>query len=92
MSVFFSIAASSDEGRAIEQPTSQTIIKGPKDAFTEDIDKNLFLIRKRIRNKALKVEDLSAGFVTHTRIKYIYISNIAKARYCQGRTRPDYEY
>ena len=79
MSVFFSIAASSDEGRAIEQPTSQTIIKGPKDAFTEDVDKNLFLIRKRIRNKALKVEDLSAGFVTHTRIKYIYISNIAKA-------------
>ncbi len=75
---FFSIAASSREGRAVEHPTSQTIIKGPKDAFTEDINKNLFLIRKRIRNKALKVEDMTLGKVTHTKIKMLYISSIAK--------------
>ena len=75
---FFSIAARSNEGRAVTEPTSQTIIKGPKDAFTEDIDKNLFLIRKRIRNKALKVEDIKLGSVTNTRVKYLYISSIAK--------------
>ncbi len=75
---FFSIEARADEGRAVSEPTSQTIIKGPKDAFTEDIDKNLFLIRKRIRNKALKIEDMTLGSVTHTRIKYLYISTIAK--------------
>jgi spore germination protein KA len=75
---FFCIDASADLGRGIDQPTSQTIIKGPKDAFTEDIDKNLFLIRKRIRNKALKVEDMRIGTVTNTKIKMLLISTIAK--------------
>jgi spore germination protein KA len=36
---FFSVVAGFIEGRAVTEPTSQTIIKGPKDAFTEDIEK-----------------------------------------------------
>jgi spore germination protein KA len=75
---FVSVSTSSDEGRSISEPTSQTIIKGPKDAFTEDIDKNVYLIRKRIRNEALRVEDLSLGTITHTRVRMIYINGIAK--------------
>ncbi len=75
---FFSVETDSDEGRAIAEPTSQTIIKGPKDAFTENIDKNIFLIRSRIRNEALRIEDITLGTVTHTRIKLLYINGIAK--------------
>jgi spore germination protein KA len=75
---FFSIATASGEGRAIAEPTSQTIIKGPKDAFTESIDKNIYLIRSRIRNEALRVEDITLGTVTHTRVKLVYMNGIAK--------------
>ena len=75
---FYIISTNSNEGRAISEPTSQTIIKGPKDAFTENINKNVFLIRKRIRNTALRVESLTIGQVSHTNIKFLYIEGIAK--------------
>lgn len=75
---FFSVATNSSEGRAISEPTTQTIIKGPKDAFTENIDKNIFLIRSRIRNEALRIEDITLGTITHTRIKLLYLNGIAK--------------
>lgn len=76
---FHIISTNSNDGRAISEPTAQTIIKGPKDAFTENINKNIFLIRKRIRNTALRVESLTIGEVTHTNIKLVYIDGIAKA-------------
>ncbi len=76
---FHIISTNSNDGRAISEPTAQTIVKGPKDAFTENINKNIFLIRKRIRNTALRVESLTIGEVTHTNIKLVYIDGIAKA-------------
>lgn len=55
---FFSIIANTDEGRSIQEATSQTIIRGPKDSFTEKLSINVLLIRKRIKNKGLKMENL----------------------------------
>lgn len=75
---FFIVVTNSDEGRSIEQPTSQTIIRGPKDGFTEKINSNILLIRKRIKDKALRVENLSVGSVTKTTISLMYIHKIAK--------------
>lgn len=75
---YLSIKMESNEGRAITEPTSQTNIKGPKDAFTENIDKNVYLIRKKLRNEALRVQDITIGTVTHTKVKLVYINGIAK--------------
>jgi len=75
---YFSVAAGSGEGRQIDESTSQTIIKGPKDAFTENAEKNVLLIRKRIKNTALRIEDFTVGSIAHTTIKYLYIQGIAK--------------
>lgn len=75
---FFTVVTNSDEGRSISEPTSQTIIRGPKDAFSENINSNILLIRKRIKNRALRVENLSIGSVTKTTISLMYISKVAK--------------
>jgi spore germination protein KA len=75
---FFTLAADADKGRSIEEPTSQTIIRGPKEGFTEKINSNILLIRKRIKSKDLRVEDLSVGSVTKTKVSLIYIHKIAK--------------
>jgi len=75
---FFVVITDSSEGRSITEPTSQTIIRGPKDSFTESIDKNVFLLRKKIKNKDLRVESLTVGTVTHTAIRLMYIQNIAR--------------
>ncbi len=61
---YLAVAANSDEGRSIEESSSQTVVKGPKDSFTEKINTNILLIRKRIKSKDLKVEFLSAGSIT----------------------------
>lgn len=75
---FFVVITDTTEGRSITEPTSQTIVKGPKDSFTENIDKNIYLLRKKIKNKDLRVESLSLGTVTHTELKLVYIKNIAR--------------
>lgn len=76
---FFSVSTNSNEGRAITEPTSQSIIKGPKDAFTEDIEKNIYLIRKRVKNEALRIEEFILGTVTNTNVKMVYINGIVKS-------------
>lgn len=79
----FFIEAGTDEGRSIQEPTSQTVIRGPKDGFTEKIGSNILLIRRRIKNKNLIVENLSIGDVTKTEVSLMYMSNIAKEEIVQ---------
>lgn len=76
--IFFSLTTGTDEGRAIAEATSQTIIRGPKEAFTEKINCNILLIRRRIKNVALRVENLYVGNVTKTLVNIMYIDKIAK--------------
>jgi hypothetical protein len=63
--------------REITEPTTEPTIKGPKEGFVEDIETNLLLIRKRIRTSSLKVEHLTLGEQTHTKICVVYLKGIA---------------
>lgn len=75
---FFSISTSTNEGRSSEEPSSQTIIRGPKDGFIEKIDSNISLIRRRIKNTALRMEYLHIGSVSKTTLSLMYIDKIAQ--------------
>ena len=75
---FLSIDAYSPEGRAVEEPTSQSIVRGPKEGFTERIGINIALIRKRVRDKSLKSENLTIGNRTKTKVTLMYINDLAK--------------
>ncbi|NLW00856.1 MAG: spore germination protein [Clostridiales bacterium] len=75
---FLVVNTNSDEGRPVEEPSSQTVIKGPKDGFTERINSNILLIRRRIRSKDLRVEYLSVGSETKTTVGLMYIYKIAR--------------
>lgn len=65
--------------RAITEPTSQTVIRGPKDSFTENLRTNTSLIRARIQNPDVRLESLKVGNVTQTDIGIMYIQGIADA-------------
>jgi spore germination protein KA len=80
---FLSVNTKSNEGRAISEPTSQNHHQGAKDSFTENIDQNVYLIRKRLRNKNLRVEPLTAGEATHTELRLVYMNGIARAEILQ---------
>jgi spore germination protein KA len=63
--------------RAVEEPTSQTVIRGPKEGFTEDITTNIALIRRKIKSPNLCVKSEVIGRYTQTKVSLIYIDGIA---------------
>ena len=63
--------------RKVEEPTTQTVVKGPKDGFVEDITTNLSLLRRRIRNPALKYESFTIGDDTGTQVVVAYLDGTA---------------
>ena len=52
-------------------------IKGPKDSFTENFNKNLGLIRKRIKDPNFKIKEYQVGRRSKTKVGIIYIEDIA---------------
>jgi len=62
--------------RAVEQPQSESVIRGPKEGFIEDIAVNKVLLRRKIRNNNLVFEDFRLGKQTQTTISLAYIKGI----------------
>lgn len=73
---YVAIHSYSEQGRSVQEPSSQTVIRGPKEGFTEKLLVNIALIRKRIRNKYLRVDNLTLGYVSNTQVTLIYIDKI----------------
>ncbi|TCP22661.1 spore germination protein KA [Scopulibacillus darangshiensis] len=61
------------ESRAITEPTTQTIVRGPKDAFVEDINTNISLVRRRLKNPRLRFETYHIGKDTLTSVNIGFI-------------------
>lgn len=72
----FVISARAWEMRGIEQPVSETVIRGPRDSFNEDLSTNLSLLRRRIRDPKLRCEELFLGTQTHTKVVVCYVEGI----------------
>lgn len=68
------------EGRAVAEPTTQTVVRGPKDSFVEDATTNINLIRKRIRNHHLRFEKFMLGNETRTNVYMGYMYSIANEK------------
>ena len=66
------------DSRAIAEPPTSTVVKGPREGFTENIKTNLSLVRRRIKSKFLKVENFKAGRYTQTDISLVYLNSIAE--------------
>jgi spore germination protein KA len=68
------------ERRSVEEPTSQTVIRGPKEGFTESLDTNFSMLRRRIKSPELWRVDRRVGRVTQTGVSVVYIKGIANTR------------
>jgi len=66
-----------DLSRSIDNPESEPSVNGPKDAFTENIQFNLGLIKRRIKSKDLIIKNFSIGNYTNTLVELLYIDNVA---------------
>ena len=72
--ISFETKESLDSG--IVTATNEKVIKGPKDAFTENYQSNVGLIRKRIRSKNLKVNEYTIGTSSKTKVALFYLDDI----------------
>lgn len=62
--------------RGVTESSTETIVRGPKDSFTENHNKNLGLIRKRIKDSNLWFEDVLVGRRTKSKVSVAYIKDI----------------
>ena len=66
-----------DLSRGINTPESEPSVNGPKDSFTENIELNLGLIKRRIKHQNLKIINKTIGVYTKTSIDILYIEKLA---------------
>lgn len=62
--------------RSIQEPPTSTVIRGPREGFTETIKTNISLVRKRFPDKELNIEELVVGERTKTKVDLIYFNDL----------------
>lgn len=75
---FLLIEAKAKLDRGIDTTETEFAPYGPKDAFTENLNKNLGLIRKRIRTNNLVSKQFILGLESNTRISLCFMKDIAQ--------------
>jgi spore germination protein KA len=65
------------EKRAITEPPTQAVIKGPREGFVESLPVNVSLMRRRIKSPSLMFENLTIGRYSKTPVALCYIDGIA---------------
>ncbi|MFD0958459.1 spore germination protein [Paenibacillus chungangensis] len=75
---FWSVDVSKVPQRALEESNTEISIKGPKDAFTEDIYTNISLIRKRLHTGLLFCEEFVLGSLSKTSVALMYLQDRIK--------------
>lgn len=63
--------------RGVTESTTQTVIRGPREAFSENIRINTALLRRKIKDPQLWMESKIIGKRTKTNIAVMYIKGIA---------------
>lgn len=65
------------EARAVSEPTTQTVVRGPKEGFVESMSTNISLVRRRIKSADLTLEMFKVGSTSLTNVAMLYMKNIA---------------
>lgn len=63
--------------RAVTEPPTASVLKGPREGFVENSHTNMSLIRQRLKTPNLKYEKLTVGKQSATTVGLVYISNVA---------------
>lgn len=76
-SVCIEIPAKKVIARSIAEPPTSSVIKGPREGFVEDLRTNVIMLRKRLKSEKFRIDELSVGTITKTRINVVYLDGIA---------------
>ena len=77
LDIAFDIEVKGFKQRGIEKPSNEIVIKGPHEAFVENIRTNTSLVRRFVNNENLVIENISVGNITKTKCGICYVSGLA---------------
>ena len=66
--------------RSIEKPMTETTIRGAMDSFTENIETNIGLIKRRLKTNKLWNEDMELGKYTKNKISILTIKGLTNSK------------
>lgn len=72
------IGASSAEFRAIEEPKSESVIRGSRVGFIENFKINISLLRQEIKDPNLRIDQIEVGSHSNQKIAICYIEGIVQ--------------
>lgn len=73
----FTVGTKGWEHRGVEEPSSQTVVRGPKEGFNEMLRTNTALIRRKIKSPNLWIEQMKIGRESQTDVAILYMNGIA---------------
>ncbi|MGI6307476.1 MAG: spore germination protein [Dethiobacteria bacterium] len=69
--------------RGIEEPATESVVRGPRDSFAERLRGNTALLRLRLKSSRLRIEELQIGELTKTTVALAYIQGLASEKLLQ---------
>lgn len=75
----FDIDVKSFKERSVSAPTNEVVIKGPQEAFVENVRTNTSLLRRSVNNENLVIENIAVGKLSQTKCAVCYMKNIANS-------------
>jgi spore germination protein KA len=65
------------ERRGVTEPQTESVIRGPREGFTENLRTNTALLRRKIKSPQLRMDHIIVGRKTLTDVCIIYLDNVA---------------
>ncbi|MBY0083870.1 spore germination protein [Brevibacillus sp. M2.1A] len=66
------------EDRGVQETSVQTVVRGSREAFSENLRTNTALVRRRINNRNLWLETMQIGDMTQTKVAMMYIKGVVQ--------------
>lgn len=71
------IETRADITRSVNTPEVEQALYGPKDAFLENYQINIGLVKRRIKSEELKIKEIDIGRISKTKVGVLFMDNIA---------------
>ncbi|MCM1565668.1 MAG: spore germination protein [Dehalobacter sp.] len=68
------------ENRGVEEPQTDSVVRGPREGFNERILTNITLLRRKIKNPNFTVKTIKIGKQTKTTVCIVYLKGIANPK------------
>ena len=63
-------------GMGVSQAETEKVLRGSKEGFSDSVKSNTALVRKRLRDTRLKVEEYYVGVRSHTLVQVLYMDDL----------------